>query len=734
MAVFFSFRKYESLANRRSFSLRDFRYAADASLPRNDIYTVYAARFRQKHTAYYTIPLYVAHLHDIITEKYSLGDAIMEDFRCGKCRKRQLPADGAVFFTCRICGRINILPDSAEEMSAKYTLVDAFKKTASAKAAQKAIRASAAGYTEQFDAFCKELALLHSLGYLPEQEFIQITDKAKKRAWIMEFLKRNRNLFSYNDIQKAAEADGISLEIYEYPLLNELVHEGFLEEHRNGYCLPGAIEAHWLAQALPCRERPIDRNSLEILKAMPFAHRSMSAEFRKNMTPERITAPGQFLYFGHYGSQPILWRTLEVDEERMLLISEFCLDNVPFDSDRKNVTWQISEIRHRLNSSFLTEAFTPAERIAILPTEIMTPRIALDDGDCPEDTPIAAERTLDSVWLLSVQEAEHYFPDCNDRCPDLTAHVIAKNADRYYNSNAHNFFAAGNGRYPKSNWWLRSVNTQADCAARVSGQGKRGSRKTGKIEFPKLMVEWDDDQYLSPSGGLRPVLWLNRSAKNCCLPEAESLFQPRVLSEISDAGQRLYFGTYSGSPIIWRVLEQKDGTALLISENGLQIMNYHKSRNGWTVDYAPWEKSDLRAWLNGEFLRSAFTEQEQELLCRTTLATPDNSRWTQGKEWLEKVEGGSPTEDLVWIPGIQEVECLFSSPEDRTAGITSADQYHYASCWEADWKCFWWLRDPGKYDASASCVMPNGEISYLDADFQAMVRPMIRIRLPEYQK
>ncbi len=73
----------------------------------------------------------------------------------------------------------------------------------------------------------------------------------------------------------------------------------------------------------------------------------------------------------------------------------------------------------------------------------------------------------------------------------------------------------------------------------------------------------------------------------------------------------------------------------------------------------------------------------------------------------------------------------FGSNEERTAGITAADKYHEAVCWETNWKCFWWLQDPGGDSSSASFVMPNGEIFSAEAFFNYMVRPMIRIRLSE---
>ena len=70
-------------------------------------------------------------------------------------------------------------------------------------------------------------------------------------------------------------------------------------------------------------------------------------------------------------------------------------------------------------------------------------------------------------------------------------------------------------------------------------------------------------------------------------------------------------------PIVWRVLRTQDGEAYLLSEYILFGAPVH----GDYDHYAGWEKSDLFAYLNDQFLNDAFSEEEQSLLL---IRTEDN--------------------------------------------------------------------------------------------------------------
>jgi hypothetical protein len=88
---------------------------------------------------------------------------------------------------------------------------------------------------------------------------------------------------------------------------------------------------------------------------------------------------------------------------------------------------------------------------------------------------------------------------------------------------------------------------------------------------------------------------------------------------IADAkkGETVSFGDVS-----WRILAKKDGAALLIKEESLTNLRYHKTREAVT-----WEDSDLRNYLNDTYLSKHFSIQEQELIRTTEDAEEPATVW-----------------------------------------------------------------------------------------------------------
>ena len=122
-------------------------------------------------------------------------------------------------------------------------------------------------------------------------------------------------------------------------------------------------------------------------------------------------------------------------------------------------------------------------------------------------------------------------------------------------------------------------------------------------------------------------------------------------------------------PIVWRVLEVSDGTALLMSDKCLDCAPYH-------AEYTDvfWEQSGLRGWLNGtgsenkagygagSFIGTAFTEEE--LRAVTVSAVPNANNYYFGTAC------GSGTHDRVFILSEEEV---FSSEKAERYGFRPSD-------------------------------------------------------------
>lgn len=191
---------------------------------------------------------------------------------------------------------------------------------------------------------------------------------------------------------------------------------------------------------------------------------------------------GKTVIFGSYeqdnnlenGKEPISWIVLDTDGSKAMLISEYCLDARAYNTEFVRMTWAKCTLRPWLNDTFLQEAFSAEEQAQILETQVV-------NKDNPNYSTNGGEDTVDRVYLLSIAEVYHYFPDQTGRQGIPTAYAIARGA--YYNE-----------KTGRTWWWLRSPGVRPIDAegvradGRVSGYGSR-------------------DVY-RPSGALRPVIWV----------------------------------------------------------------------------------------------------------------------------------------------------------------------------------------------------------------------------------
>jgi len=169
----------------------------------------------------------------------------------------------------------------------------------------------------------------------------------------------------------------------------------------------------------------------------------------------------------------------------------------------------------------------------------------------------------------------------------------------------------------------------------------------------------------------------------------------------ADIGDLLDLGGMS-----WLVLDVHDGKALLIGEYVLDQQAYHPVRDDIT-----WEESRIRQYLNEEFYNSTFTETEKARIIETR--NPNNDNTDYG------TSGGNETSDLVFLLSTEEAQLYFTDSESRIG---------YTPDGVPKW---WWLRTPGMYSVSASCVFGDGNILHLGnfVSYSLGIRPALWIYL-----
>ena len=82
-------------------------------------------------------------------------------------------------------------------------------------------------------------------------------------------------------------------------------------------------------------------------------------------------------------------------------------------------------------------------------------------------------------------------------------------------------------------------------------------------------------------------------------------------------GDKITMGKLDGEALTWTAAGKGVGTVLLVSDKVLM----RRAFTGEDNNSATWKDSELRAYLNGEFLDSVFTEEEKALIAPTELRT-----------------------------------------------------------------------------------------------------------------
>lgn len=208
--------------------------------------------------------------------------------------------------------------------------------------------------------------------------------------------------------------------------------------------------------------------------------------------------------------------------------------------------------------------------------------------------------------------------------------------------------------------------------------------------------------------------------------------KPRVFQFVSKKQPRLAssyqgfvtiaFGRYpqasknENALIEWLVLKNDGSKALLISKYALDCQRYNTSGTDVT-----WETCTLRRWLNGSFINSAFSAEEQKQILHTTV-TVDRSPY--------RTNPGNNTKDRVFLLSIAEAQKYFGSKSVRQCQGTV---YCFAqgAYKVGDGYCLWRLRSPGSSGCTAY-VYNDGSINeygYPVDEGTIAVRPALWIDL-----
>ena len=179
------------------------------------------------------------------------------------------------------------------------------------------------------------------------------------------------------------------------------------------------------------------------------------------------------------------------------------------------------------------------------------------------------------------------------------------------------------------------------------------------------------------------------------------------LKAYKTVGSTVTFGAYeqdnnasNGKEAIeWIVLANQGNQSLLISRYALDCQQYNTKYENVT-----WSSCSLRTWLNGTFLKAAFSSNEQKAILTTSV---DNSKSQGNSSWF--TNGGNNTTDQIFLLSYAEAGKYFSSNTDRICKPTAYAKAQGAYTNDSG-NCWWWLRSPGINLNLAAYVTTDGSL------------------------
>ena len=395
--------------------------------------------------------------------------------------------------------------------------------------------------------------------------------------------------------------------------------------------------------------------------------------------PAQEYTVGSEVYFGRYehdddlsnGPDPLPWQVIAVEDNRALLLTRDVISfegnsgyfyiniNMYLQNDTGDgssginwagrTNWENSVLRYSLNTDFLDKAFLPEEQKAILTTLVKAEPHPLSDAG------VVGNDTQDKIFILSYSEVERYLPEPTMRLSQLIQTDRSRLGDSIPDT-------------PTAAWYLRVPQLAALYKTSYRYVHTCGISKDGEL----VRDIWGDGGY----GGYRLACWVDLDA-------AKGLMQPvpeENLDRYADytVGTSIMLGSYRQGnasidgvePIEWIIVKREGTRAMVLSKYALDAMKYSR------FDTATWESSEIRRWLNDEFLKTAFTQEEEAVIAQ---------------RYVDLGKGKRNTQDKVFLMCRQDVEAVWPELEGRAAQATPYALSKEMPYTNEKGECRWWL-------------------------------------------
>ena len=209
---------------------------------------------------------------------------------------------------------------------------------------------------------------------------------------------------------------------------------------------------------------------------------------------------GDYVKFGRYPQTaegndmtPIEWLVLEVQGNKVLLLSRYGMDAKPYNTEWGNFTWEKCTLRRWLNKEFMNKAFSSAEQKKILMTKVDNSQ---SQGYSGWNTS-GGNNTEDKLFLLSCGEAHKYLGVTREDDQNIKARLSPTEYVKRKGAWTSSLNKTADGT-EAGWWWLRSPGDphfSRTTAARVHPDG---SLSSGSEDYSGCFI--------------RPALWVSVDA------------------------------------------------------------------------------------------------------------------------------------------------------------------------------------------------------------------------------
>ena len=220
-------------------------------------------------------------------------------------------------------------------------------------------------------------------------------------------------------------------------------------------------------------------------------------EYKLELKAIRDAKVGDYVTYGRYSQTaighdqtPIEWIVLDVQGDKMLLLSRYGLDTKSFCENYRNV-WESCTLRTWLNGKFLNRAFSEVEQKAILTTNVNNGKEQGYDGWNKS----GGNDPKDKVFLLSYAEANQYlgvtYDDKNNTRSRVAPTEYAIKNGAWTNTESKTADGKASGI-----WWLRSPGSGQNNAAGVSAEGAPIRINTSSVNYvvrPAIRIDIRSD-------------------------------------------------------------------------------------------------------------------------------------------------------------------------------------------------------------------------------------------------